>query len=670
MRSTSRKIFSTPRETAQAVLHRNLVQAALAYAFAILTTVLAHAADATDENEFVGLTLDELMNVQVTSVAGVERTLQSTPSAIYVITAEDIRRTGHQSIAEALRMVPGMYVGQINSWNWAISSRGFANRFGNKLLVLIDGRTVYTPLFSGVRWDIQDVVLEDIDRIEVIRGPGATLWGANAVNGVINIVTRSAKETQGWLLTGGAGTELHGFGAVRYGGKIGEDVFFRVFAKYHNHDDSARPNGSDSEDNWHMLHGGVRFDWLASDTDQLILEAGGHDGKLTEEAQQVSFFPPSITFPVGDSPVKGGHILARWERNSAPDAGMRVQAYYDQADRDVPWHYESVRTIDFDFRHFFPLTDSNDLIWGLGVRHVMDDTVGTPNLFFAPSSREATTYSAFVQNTAELVPNQVSLMFGSKFEHNNYTGFEVQPSARLTWTPDEDHALWGSISRAVRTPSRADDDVTINLGFVPPGLPLVYMGNRQFKSEELIAYEAGYRIQAADNLSFDLAAFYNDYDRLAGQTVSVVPPMTILLENANTGEAESYGFELSSKWIVADNWQLSAGYSFMRLHIHGDDDSLEGTSPQQMFNVRSYLNVTDDLEFNAAAYFVDETPGFAAGDYVRLDLGLTWRPTHNVEIAVWLQNLLDSQHLEATDTLFSLPAEIERSVYGQVTIRF
>lgn len=633
-------------------------------------------ADEWDE-DFGELSIEQLMEIEVTSVAGVEQSLMTSPSAIYVITAEDIRRTGHRSIAEALRMAPGYNVARINATQWAISARGFNEFFSDKLLVLIDGRTVYEPLYAGTFWETQDVLLEDIDRIEVIRGPGATLWGANAVNGVINVTTKSARDTQGLYLTGGGGTEEQGFGAIRYGGQVAENTYYRIWSQYHNHDGSVDLEGNDQPDDWDMWRGGVRVDWHGSDGRYATIDADTYWSDQIGELVKLAR-PGHLTFDnvVDDMSVSGGHALFRIGEDTSDHVGWSLQGCYDRTNRNGFGRAQASRdTFDLDFRHLFRVGDHHNFVWGLGIRHVSEKTVSNRILAFDPPDRDDITYTGFIQDTISLVPDKLDLMVGSKLESNDYTGFEFQPSARLSWQINQQNFMWGAASRAVRRPARINDDVRFINAYVDTGLatggtpsgvfaPLVITGDGNNESEVLLAYELGYRVKPTEKLSIDATTFYNHYDKL----LAIFPQ----LQFGNRMTAESYGAEIAAVWQASDNWRLSASYTGFQLQVHSPGaDTAEDDQPHHQFNVLSFLDLTEDLELNTAAYFTDVVENRGAGSNLRFDIGLTWRPKPNLELAIWGQNLLDPSHREYDEEYFQpAPREIERAVYAQLTIRF
>src|SRR5882762_5609441 len=388
------------------------------------------------------LSIEQLMNLEVTSVSKRPERLAQTASAIQVITQEDIRSSGASSLPEALRLASNLQVAQLDSRQWAISARGFNSTSANKLLVLIDGRTVYTPLFSGVLWDVQDVLLADVDRIEVISGPGATLWGANAVNGVINVITKDAKDTGGLLVTAGGGTEVRRLGSARYGGGLGAHARYRIYGKAFSRDSSLLPNGQDAADAWHMGQGGFRLDWDASASNRLGLQGDWYDGRIAQPSP-------------GHIAVSGGNVMAKWAHPISAKSDVTAQAYYDHTHRDIPGTFgEDLDVYDVDLRHHAVLGARHDVVWGVGYRLINDHVTNTAALAFLPPHVARQWFTAFVQDEIPLRGEGLHLTLGTKIEHNDYTGFEIQPSGRVNWTFSPSHTLWAAISRAVRTPSR------------------------------------------------------------------------------------------------------------------------------------------------------------------------------------------------------------------------
>jgi iron complex outermembrane receptor protein len=646
-----------------------------------VTTDISSAAGLAD------MSIEELVEVEVISLTSLfkkETKLEQAPAAAAVVSPDDIRRLGITTLPEALRMVPGMDVARIDSHQWAISARGFNAQFANKLLILMDGRTIYGPAYGGVNWGMQDVVMEDLERIEVIRGPGASLWGANAVNGVVNVLSKSARDTQGILVSVAAGTEDQPTTTVRYGGKLGTNLYYRVYGKYFDRDGLVTSSGADAMDDWNSWQGGMRMDWEPGDRDKLTLQGQYYNVFVNENENVVVLVPPYVTTTNLQNHDCGGNVLARWTREFTGSSTLTVQAYYDHFKQEQVGTSETRDTIDLDVQHRFQLGARNDIIWGLGY-HFTADTF-PPNFFltWAPPERQDHLYSAFVQDEISLLPRRLSLTIGSKFEHNDYTGFEIQPSVRLLWTPSEKQTVWAAVSRAVRTPSRYETSARVNYSVSaitnPPFLGLDRLsGNADADAEELIAYELGWRIEPVKQLSFDVAGFYNQYDNLLkfvpGSNYIQGPVMVFPQTIQNAGSAETFGAEVSALWKVTDRWRLQAGCSWLHVDLHPNDRAFQGNTEYQV-QLRSYLDLPGNLEFNGALYYVDQQVAEAGlgtatvPAYVRLDLGLAWRPTKTLEIGFWGQNLLDNQHPEFPSLKSSVQTEIPRSLIGRITWKF
>ncbi len=602
--------------------------------------------------ELKGLTLEQLMNVQVTSVSRQAEPLFSLPSAVQVITHEDIQRSGATSIPEALRLAPNLQVAQVDSRQWAISARGFNNGLANKLLVMIDGRVVYTPLFAGVFWDVQDTLLEDLDRIEVISGPGATLWGANAVNGVINIITKNAEDTQGLLVSGGGGTFLEHFVGARYGFKLGENVYLRLYGKYLDRDNTVLPGGVDATNEWWMSQGGFRMDWVPPGGDRLTFQGDAYGG----QSQQVS---------PGDISLNGQNVLARWTHPLGADSDLTVQTYWDRTHRHTPESFaEDLNTYDIDFQHRFPVVDWFSVIWGAGYRLLADDVVNPTNFAFLPPSRNMQLFSGFLQGDFTLVPDRFKVTLGTKLEHNDFSGFEVQPSMRIAWTPDDRQTIWGAISRAVRSPSRVDTDL-----YAPPQPPFLLAGGPQFDSEKLLAYEAGYRIRPLNSLALSVAGFYNDYDQIRSLETNRLSNNAFIIGNDN--RAEIWGIEFSGTFQPASWWRLRGGYTFLHKRVFlkpGGSDlnrgRAEGDDPEHQFLLQSMLDLPCHLSLDGVLRYVDELPSPHVDSYVTMDARLAWEPVRGLEFSIVGQNLFEDQHREFGS---AAATEIPRSVYGKVT---
>jgi len=637
----------------------------------------------------LSLSLEELMEVTVTSVSRKKERQFEAAAAVHVITQEDIRRSGATTIPDALRLAPGVQVAKFNANTWAITARGSNSIYANKLLVLIDGRSVYSPTFSGTNWDAQDTLLEDIDRIEVIRGPGGTLWGANAVNGVINIITKNARETQGGMAIAGGGDEEQGFGALRYGGKVDDTTHFRVYGKYFNRDDSEGLNGGNGNDDWDMARGGFRIDMDYSENNSLTVTGDYYDGEVDAQLnnQVVSLSAPFVASPMGTSSLDGGHLLARWGR-VLDDGSLNLQFYYNrERRRSVLVSKLQEDTLDFELQHRFHAGERHELVWGLGERIIFDDYEDNFGVSFSPSNETNHRFSAFLQDEITLIPSRLKFTAGSKFEVNSLTGFEVQPSARVLWTPDEKNSVWAAVSRAVRTPSRAEDDARINASVLAGPTLVSLFGNDELDSEELVALEVGYRMQPVHNFSFDIATFYNFYENLRTLEfgapfleLSPLPPHGVQPISAqNLGSAETYGVEIAGQWNPFDWWRVGGAFTWLEMNLDADAASNDpafldsgGNDPEIMWNLQSRINLPHQLEFDTTLYYVDSLDNLNVPSYTRLDLRLGWRPSDDLELSLIVQDLLDPAHPEfAPETLGTgIANQTERSVFGKAIWKF
>jgi iron complex outermembrane recepter protein len=656
-------------------------------AVSLLTSPFSLAQDAltTSTNKLADLSLEELMNVAVTSVSKKETKLNDSPAAISVITQDDILRLGISTIPDALRLVPGLNVAQIDSNHWAISSRGFNGEYANKLLVMVDGRSVYTPAFGGVYWNAQDTMLEDLDRIEVIRGPGASLWGANAVNGVINIISKNSKDTQGILASTTFGTDDQPSVSIRYGGQIAPHLTYRAYVKYFNREGFVDSQDNNTPDAWSSVRTGFRTDWEPTSNDLVTLQGDYYYVKTQESLDLPSLIPPFSRTVEPDEFSRGANILGRWRRDFSDASHLSVQAYFDYFREEQGLTIESRKTADIQLEHRFPLLGWNDVLWGLEYRFSRDEFNATPIVVWTPSSRDINLFTTFIQDEVVLVPDRLRVTLGSKFEHNDFTGFEIQPSGRLLWTPATNQSIWTSISRAVSTPGRVQTQARVNTTpfqpspFSPVFLPAI-LGNRDLLSEKLIAYELGYRIEPTRNLSFDMTAFYNVYDGILnpvagtpGFEATPAPPHIIIpLEWQNALSGQGYGTELSVQWKPLDTWRLIASYGWLQMHLN----TAQEASPEHQLSLRSYVNLPWNLEFNTAAYFVDQVLSPAGAEtavipsYVRVDVGLVWHASKSLEVGIWGRNLLDDHHPEFTATNAALRTEVPRGVQAKITWRY
>ena len=639
------------------------------------------------QEDLTKVSIENLMDIDVTSVSKKDQKLSQVAAAIFVISPEEIRRSGATNIPDLLRMVPGLDVAQIDANTWAISARGFNLQFANKLLVMIDGRAVYTPLFGGVYWDSQDVPLEDIERIEVIRGPGGTVWGANAVNGVINIITKKASDTQGGLVTGIGGTQAQGFGTAQYGGNIKQGTSYRVFTKYLNTNHSPDLNGQDADDGWRLLHGGFRVDTDLSRKDTLTTQGDIYTGEEGATIIHSVFTPPANLSVQSPAALSGGNVLSRWNHVFSGRSDATLQIYFDRYTRDGPESDEVRNTVDVDFQNHILLGSRHDLIWGAGYRHTADQTVGTIDQAFIPASDAGDLFNLFVQDQIALKPNRVALYLGSKLENSYFTGFDFEPSARLAWTPGNRRTFWAAISRANRTPTSRDVGLNAALAALPGPAEVVLLGNPKEKSEHVIAYEIGYRAQPSNRLSLDLTTFINQYQGLesveplaAFFDASAVPPLLVHpLSFANKMHGTTEGLEASVNWKLTNRWTLSPGYSFLQIHMDTQSTSLDttsvadaqGSNPRHQAQLRSHFELSRDFAWDSSAYFVGRLPAQFVASYTRLDTQLTWRIAEGTEVSLVGQNLLTDHHAEFNDQLQSVSSSwVKRSAFAKITWRF
>jgi iron complex outermembrane receptor protein len=637
----------------------------------------AHQKDITE------LSLEDLMEVNVTSVSRREESANEVAAALFVLNNEDIRRSGAQSIPEVLRLVPGLHVAQIDTNRWAVTARGSNSLFSNKLLVLIDGRSVYTQLFSGVYWDAQDTRLEDIDQIEVIRGPGASVWGANAVNGVINIITKSAHDTVGGAFSGGVGSEERGFANMRYGEKLSDTSAVRGYAKYFNRDRSASIDGNEAYDGWDAAQGGGRFDYKQG-SDSLTIQGDVYRGR--DELQ--ALLPATAGF---DDAIRrrttnydGNNILARWQSGFANGRKFEAQAYYDRTQREDVIHREHYETMNLEAQYSVPLSKKHDLMFGVGYRNTRDFLPAGDVISFDDSSRKTELFSGFVQTESRFFDDAVRLTIGSKFEKNSYTRFEVQPTARVAWLPDQTQTVWASVSRAMRTPSRVEDGARVALSRQrsPEGFPILSTlnGSPDFEAEALNAYELGYRFAPWSNYSFDVSAYYNNYSDLINSRIGNPIPRQQFVEIPaivdNAREADGYGIEIVNTWRPVKNWTLQSWYTWMSLDVDQAPNSLDSnssgrTDPHNQAFLRSLLTLPGDIDLDAYLRYVDSVPLYGIDAYVDLTMRVAFRYSKDIEFAVVGANLLDSAKYEyISDSVRVAPAKVQRSVLGTVSFKF
>jgi len=626
-------------------------------------------AEKSELPDFSHMSIEELMEVEIVSLMKKPSPISKSAAAVFVISQEDIRRSGVTSIPEALRMAPGINVARIDSNKWAITARGFNDRYSSKLLVMIDGRTIYTPFFAGVYWELQDYALEDIERIEVIRGPGGSLWGANAVNGVINIITKKSQDTQGALASLAVGSE-EAIGTMRYGGTIGDNFNYRVYGKGFNRDTSVAVGGA--HDDWGAGRGGMRADWQISPSDTITIHGGYSDGQAGDRVTLSRLGSPFGTQTLDqDNHLSSHNVLANWSHEFDHGSTTQLHFYYDQYRRDSRAIGERIATYDVDFQHHLPLPYGHDVVWGLGYRLMTDQFRTSDAITMARPERIIPLYSAFLQDEISLIPNRLLLTLGSKFLHNVFTGFEAQPSGRLLWKTTNDHSFWLSVSHAVRTPDRFREDATLNVAGTPSG-PISIVNNQRLVSERVLAYELGYRGQLGRQLLFDLAAFYNTYDRI----IFTRPVSSLASEYANNLSGHTAGIEVAAVWRPIAWWTLRPAFTYQHTDVSvppitsRPTSDREGSTPNHQLSLQSRFT-WDQWEFDAWYRYVERLPALNVPGYHTLDVRLGWHLSNHLSIDAVGQNLLDKAHAEfrtvAGGTQYT---DVQRSGFVRLTWRY
>jgi len=595
-------------------------------------------APAQSVEDLQAMSIDELANVDVWSVAKTRQPLSDAPASIYVIDHDDIVRSGATTIPEILRLAPNLEVYQTSASGYVVTARGFngnpaAQSYANKLLVLIDGRSVYSPLFSGVFWDMQDVLPDDIDRIEVVSGPGATLWGANAVNGVINIITKRPGETHGALAEVQAGGYERN-AAARYGGAIGDKLRYRVYIRAVEQDQTRTAAGLRAQDDWSRIQGGFRVEWTPGERDMINLQGDAYGGGHGQ-------------FNLPDENISGRNIVARWTHSARNGNSLQVQGYYDFVERRTEDHggYFNANTFDLDVQHSLALGSRNKLVWGGGVRATRIHLVGNDSLMFRPQRRTLLLGNVFAQDTLTL-SSKLDLVAGLKLEHDPYAGLSVLPNLRLSWKPVKPVLLWGAVSRAVRAPTPFDVDVVERLG----GIDFL-VGNKDFRTEKLTAFELGARVQPASGLSLSLSGYYNLYDDL--RSVEFTPITLLPLYWGNKLKGHSYGLDAWADFRVASWWKLSAGAQFLHEKLHFKPGATgilgvnqNGNDPARRFSLRSSMTLGHGLTLDAFLRAMSKQPDPHVPAYAELSGRLAWTVSSHLELSVSGSNLLHKQHIE------------------------
>ena len=637
------------------------------------------------EQELKSMSLEQLGNIQVTTASKQPEEVWKTPAAIFVITAEDIQRSSATSLPELLRLVPGVQVSRLQSDGWAVGIRGFANQFSKGLLVMIDGRSVYTPLFEGVYWDVQDLPLQDIDRIELIRGPAGAVWGANAVNGVINIITKHARDTQGYSASALGGGQLdHFIGEAQAGWSPTPHLQASLFAKGFNRGPELNPGGNPYDD-WHQERGGFRADWQPNRRDSLTATGQIYQGESGVENSVGHLDPPGQIVVDAYQPVSGGDILLRWDRTFSASSNFYLQAYFDRTNRGGPLGFEGRDTFDVEFVDHIGFLPRQDLIFGADARESPSYFIQTADaLNFTPASLTDFLYGAFVQDQISLLPDRLAVVLGTKIEDNNYSGVGVEPSASFLWNPTANQTVWGSVSRALRIPGRLDRDVTI-LGVVSKAPPIILeiRGNPNFKPEVLISWQAGYRRLLTPKFYFDIALFHNQYDDLATYgNPPLVPSFPtqpyryelLTATYANGAKGITDGLELAPDWKPSHWLDLRGTYSHLHMDLHGKagfgnvayiSPNYQGSSPNDMATVQGFLTLPHGIEIDPDYRYMSALPTMKISRYQTADAHLAWKITKHIQLTADGRNLLQPSHVEFVGDNNN-PVGIRRSLYAGI----
>jgi iron complex outermembrane recepter protein len=623
-------------------------------------------------NRLAALSLEELAHVEVTTADKAPQEISQTPAAVYVITQDEIRRSGVTSIADALRLAPGVEVGRLSSTTWAVGIRGLQNNFSKTVLVLIDGRSVYTPLFAGVYWDVQDLVLDDIDRIEVIRGAGGTIWGANAVNGVINIVTKNAADTHGALVSLSGGTLDRTIDHIRFGGGNGGNFDYRVYVKGLARGPEFHVDHN-NYDEWHQQRSGFRMD-LKHGADGFMLEGDLYKG---DSPHQIGVNNVTDT-------VSGGNVVGRWNRTINAASDFYFQGFFDRTIRIGPQLGETRNTIDFDFLHHLKVGARHDFRWGGGLRWSPSRFLQQqPTIDLLPHDETDHVYSGFGQDEIQL-NRRLLLTVGSKVQHNNLSGFEIEPSARVLWTPGENRSFWAAVTRAVATPSRIEENFRLSAPIsTNPPISLLVAGNSDFKSVAVVSYEAGYRQLVSPDVYVDLAAFSNHYSQLQSFGAIVTsfeatppPPHTLLtIPYGNAISGSSNGFEIAPSWQTTPWLRLSGSYSLAAVDVRanaptvdisstGSVRTYEGSTPRHQFEMRCAMNLSKRFEFDPMYRYSSALPAQGVGAYYTMDARFGWNLNSNLQVSVVGQNLWQPHHNEwGTGDPGQTPVGVRRAAY-------
>jgi iron complex outermembrane receptor protein len=640
-------------------------------------TSVGFAQDGEPAQDLADLDLEQLLDIEVSIASRSEQKLSDAPAAVYVLTGDEIRRSGFTTIQEALRMVPGFYVGRFTSTSWEVTARGFSGPFASDLQVMIDGVSVYTPLFAGVWWELQALDMDDVERIEIIRGPGASLWGANAVNGVINVITKHASETHGMRVTGIAGLESRET-AMRFGGRLDDGVDYRVWFKGAEQSPLVDSLGDPANEHFAIGKLGFRTDWTRPNGDRIKLLGNAYSANV-QESYEVAFPTPPFSYVENDTtPKNGGFLLGTWERDDSTDSSMKLSAWWSKDFQKQVDFKLNIDVFDVDFQRVKALSADNTLTWGLGWRGVVSHLPSDFTYTFAPVSRVQSTPRVFVHDEFRFPERHAAVTIGTQVEHTSFTGLEIQPSVRARWNPCENHTFWASLSRAVRTPSIEENDIIFRLPFDDvSGDFFVEKGSSRYDSEKVVAAEFGWRWTPASTIAVDATTFYNHTDDK--RTIEFGTPYSsgglnfypFVFDNKSSSNA--YGVEVACDWNPTPAWRIRSAYTMFQQDTDLDADSLDvslpsdTSAPKYQINVRSYYDLGSHWEFDVGAYYVDDVRGFDNPSYTRFDARLGWNPNADLRFAIGVQNAFQSQHPETGEDLIGAGSEVERNAYFSVS---
>lgn len=647
------------------------------WGYIVLACVMLGPLNVRAEEDLTGLSLKELSNIKIYTASKKPEDPLKSPSATYVITADDIRQMGALTIPDALRTVPGLHVAKLSSNKWVVASRGFSGQYVTNLLVLLDGRPVYSTLFSGVFWDQIDVPMDDIKQIEVVRGPGASVWGLNAVNGVINIITKSSEDTTGKYVNVTAGDYANAITEARYGTKLDDKSSYRAYVKYRNFDSYKAIGTPGYNDAWQSGSAGFRYDSDISYRDNIEVSGQVRKSNANETLLLPTLVAPFTQEAQDEERVQGAYVLTKWQHGISDSSDLLITSYVDLSTIDLGYAKFQNRVIEVEAKNDFILNDHHDITWGVGSRVISDEIKNSEYLTYDPDHRITNFSNIFGQDKIGLINDELYLTLGGKLEYNSYSGLELQPSAKLAWTYLPNQTLWAGVSRAVRSPSRGSEDLTL-LGRGTPAGYIALIGNNDAESEVLTAYEIGYKNFVRADLSFEATAFINSYDHLRtfewqrGPFGNIAVPLDI----ANNGEARTVGFEINGKYQPSPRWWVNASYSYLNpqysLNASSNDTLFTADAhktPQNIANIRTQINLTDSVSTSHSLYTLEAMDELGIPAQYNYDANIVWQATDTLKVGLYGSSLLKDQHQEFTAPLYGSETYVPRSYFVQITLQ-